>query len=133
MISSAAVGSVRVNEPQNDEERQFQAAMRQGAAMLGAVRPYCEVTNAGFPDQARFILGILAPMTMFFIMNANTIVCATGIGGWYFHKDDPNKPRNCALVGFKWAFTISSGASFFAAVVMYIVAELKKQAKSLRG
>eukprot|EP00927_Polykrikos_kofoidii_P053238 TRINITY_DN4751_c0_g1_i2.p1 TRINITY_DN4751_c0_g1~~TRINITY_DN4751_c0_g1_i2.p1 ORF type:complete len:623 (-),score=110.90 TRINITY_DN4751_c0_g1_i2:152-1951(-) len=88
----------------------------------------CTMGPSSFSDRVRVIFAVLFAPTMFFLKNAMLILCATGIGGWYF--DDPDAPANSAAEGLKWAFTTSSGASFVAAVVMYIAREVRKRAQS---
>eukprot|EP00927_Polykrikos_kofoidii_P053237 TRINITY_DN4751_c0_g1_i1.p1 TRINITY_DN4751_c0_g1~~TRINITY_DN4751_c0_g1_i1.p1 ORF type:complete len:657 (-),score=116.51 TRINITY_DN4751_c0_g1_i1:104-1972(-) len=88
----------------------------------------CTMGPSSFSGQVRIIFAVLFTPTMFFLKNAMLILCATGIGGWYF--DDADAPANSAAEGLKWAFTTSSGASFMAAVVMYLTQEIRKRAQS---
>lgn len=89
----------------------------------------CQAGTSGFASNCQWILGVLFMPTVYFLQNAVLIVCATGVGAWYFHHDDANKPSIPAKVGLIWAFTVSAGASYFVAVVNYIVSEIRRQAK----
>jgi hypothetical protein len=73
----------------------------------------------------RFLIVCFIPTTFFFF-NASLCCCATGLGAWYFHADDPQKPRSPAFVGLKWAFFDSTGPVFMASLIQYAVHEIRK-------
>lgn len=88
----------------------------------------CERMKPGFIDNAvNFMVFMFLPMTFFF-MNCKLVICACGLGAWYFHSDDPQKPKSPAFVGLKWAFYDSAGPTFVAALIQYAVHELRKVA-----
>jgi len=89
----------------------------------------CVLGMSKLSEDTQKFLGVLFSPTVFFLQNASMIICATGIGAWYFHKEDPEY-KDAARTGFRWAWTTSSGTSFFCAIVMYIIAEIKKLANS---
>lgn len=76
----------------------------------------------------RFLIICFVPTTFFFF-NATMCCCATGLGAWYFHQDDPQRPRSPAFVGLKWAFFDSTGPVFLASLIQYAVHEIKKLIK----
>jgi len=90
---------------------------------------YGNACQLGIPNyvqgMVRFLIICFVPTTFFFF-NANLCCCATGLGAWYFHADDPQKPKAPAFVGLKWAFFDSTGPVFVASLIQYAVHEIKK-------
>jgi hypothetical protein len=86
----------------------------------------CQVSVPGYVNgMVRFLIVCFVPTTFFFF-NACLCCCATGLGAWYFHADDPQKPRSPAFVGLKWAFFDSTGPVFVASLIQYAVYEIRK-------
>jgi hypothetical protein len=88
--------------------------------------PACELKQPEFVNIFRNILIWSFIPTTFFFLNASLCCCATGIGAWYFHADDPQRPRSPAFVGLKWAFFDSTGPVFAASMIQYVVHEIRK-------
>lgn len=88
--------------------------------------PACELKQPEFVNIFRNILIWSFIPTTFFFLNASLCCCATGIGAWYFHADDPQRPRSPAFVGLKWAFFDSTGPVFAASLIQYVVHEIRK-------
>jgi len=86
----------------------------------------CKIGIPGYMNGMVQFLTICFVPTTFFFFNANMCCCATGLGAWYFHADDPQRPRSPAFVGLKWAFFDSTGPVFMASLIQYAVHEIKK-------
>lgn len=119
MIISATVWDVRLKEECVQD-------FTTGEEVCGE---QCVMGTSKLSEDSRIFCGVLFSPTVYFLKNAMLIICTTGIGSWYFHKDEPVR-KDAARIGFKWAWTISSGASFVCAVILYLIDEMKKMAKN---
>ncbi|KAF4666068.1 hypothetical protein FOL47_004291 [Perkinsus chesapeaki] len=83
----------------------------------------CHLVEPEWIVVSRWIYGPMFFIFTYVFLNIKTVVCAAGIGAWYF--PDPNAPIIPALKGLRWALTSSSGAimfaSLFVGIVRYIV------------
>jgi len=86
----------------------------------------CQLVQPSYVGHMRSFLIVCFIPTTFFFLNASLCACATGIGAWYFHADDPQRPRSPAFVGLKWAFFDSTGPVFVASLIQYAVYEIRK-------
>jgi len=86
----------------------------------------CQLVQPSYVGHMRSFLIVCFIPTTFFFLNASLCACATGIGAWYFHADDPQRPRSPAFVGLKWAFFDSTGPVFVASLIQYAVHEIRK-------
>jgi len=74
----------------------------------GSTFTTCDIVLVGQKYQNGPMLVFLW-ISVFFDM-ALALVTAVGIGGYYFHRDDPSAPQYPAFTALGWAFTGSSGA-----------------------
>jgi hypothetical protein len=88
----------------------------------------CRFEAPGYLNGALNFMIIMFLPTTFFFLNAKLVVCACGLGSWYFHDEDPQKPKSPSFVGLKWAFFDCAGPTFTAAIIQYIVHEIRKVA-----
>ncbi|KAF4673391.1 hypothetical protein FOL47_010637 [Perkinsus chesapeaki] len=79
----------------------------------------CALEDEPWIQTARYIFGLLFWIFTYVFLNMKTVVCAAGIGAWYFPNGD-GEPTVPALKGLQWAFTSSSGAVMFAATIVGI-------------
>ncbi|KAF4730952.1 hypothetical protein FOZ63_010180, partial [Perkinsus olseni] len=79
----------------------------------------CTLEDEKWIQVARIIYGLLFWIFTYVFLNMKTVVCAAGIGAWYFPGGD-GEPTIPALRGLQWAFTTSSGAVMFAATIVGI-------------
>lgn len=56
-----------------------------------------------------------------FLDMALVLVTAVGIGGYYFHRDDPSAPQYPAFTALGWAFSSSSGAVTESTFILMLV------------
>ncbi|KAF4673385.1 hypothetical protein FOL47_010631 [Perkinsus chesapeaki] len=77
----------------------------------------CSLRSSPGIGFARFLFGLLFWIFTYVFLNMKTVVCAAGIGAWYFPNGD-GEPTVPALKGLQWAFTSSSGAVMFAATIV---------------
>ncbi|KAF4662516.1 hypothetical protein FOZ61_002408 [Perkinsus olseni] len=77
----------------------------------------CSLRSSPGIGFARFLFGLLFWVFTYVFLNMKTVVCAAGIGAWYFPGGD-GEPTIPALRGLQWAFTTSSGAVMFAATIV---------------
>ncbi|KAF4757451.1 hypothetical protein FOZ63_003780, partial [Perkinsus olseni] len=83
----------------------------------------CRLDEPGWVAASRWIYGPMFFIFTYVFLNIKTVVCAVGIGAWYF--PDSDAPMVPALKGLQWACTSSSGAimfaSLFAGIVRYVI------------
>lgn len=90
----------------------------------------CNIKHSDFGQTVHKLMGMCFFPCMLFMENAVVIISAAGIGAWYFHEDDEHVPDCPSMVGLKWAFTTSSGVSFFNAMVVNVVRKFREASES---
>jgi hypothetical protein len=79
----------------------------------------CRISVAGQKYQMYPGLAFIA-ISIFFDM-ALVLVSSVGIGGYYFHKDDPSAPAYPAFTALGWVFSRSSGAVAESSIVVVLI------------